>query len=273
MSNKLGSIVVFASDNILLSIFVNLSMVGLYSNYTLIINSLTSLIQKVLGTVTASVGNLSVESPERGFHIYKSLNFYLTMLTFFVAPQLLTVLRPLVTWWLGSDYVLAQYVVLLIVVNFVLQVSRLPSLTYIDAYGLQWVQKWKSVIEAILNILFSLVALKIFNLGLAGILWGTILSTLLFVSWYEPYIVLKYAFKMSMRLRIKNILLILFEKVWCIVPTVIAWHMMHYVSGTGIISIIKLIFLNSLIILIVFILMFFKHKEVHNIRNLLMKKR
>lgn len=273
MSNKLGSIVVFASDNILLSIFVNLSMVGLYSNYTLIMNSLTSLIQKVLGTVTASVGNLSVESPERGFHIYKSLNFYLTMLTFFVAPQLLTVLRPLVTWWLGSNYVLSQYVVLLIVANFVLQVSRLSSLTYIDAYGLQWVQKWKSVIEAILNILFSLIALKIFNLGLAGILWGTILSTLLFVSWYEPYIVLKYAFNMSLRLRIKNIVLTLFEKVWCIVPTVIAWHMMHYVNGTGIISIIKLIFLNSLIILIVFTLIFFKHKEVHNIRNLLMKKR
>lgn len=46
ISNKLGSIVVFASDNIILSMFVNLSTVGLYSNYTMILSSITGLIQK-----------------------------------------------------------------------------------------------------------------------------------------------------------------------------------------------------------------------------------
>lgn len=262
MSNKLGTIIVFSSDNILLSIFVNLSMVGVYSNYALVINGITGLVRKVLSTITASVGNLSLESPERGLKFFKSLNFYLTVITFFGAPQLLTILRPFINWWVGPNYVLSQYTVLLIVVNFVLQISRLPALTYIDAYGLQWVQKWKSVAESILNIVFSLVALKIFNLGLVGILLGTILSTLLFVLWYEPHIVLRYAFKVTGKQQIKQILLIFVEKVWLVVPTIITWVAMHYMNSDGMVLLLRLVTVNFLILCVVFVIIFGRKREV-----------
>lgn len=273
MSNKIGSIIVFASDNILLSLFVNLSMVGLYSNYTLVMNSLTNIIQKVLSTITASIGNLSVESPDKGFQIFKKLNFYLTVLTFFVAPQLLTAFRPLIEWWLGESYVLSQYIVLLIVINFVLQISRLPALTYIDAYGLQWVQKWKSVFEVILNIVFSLTALKVFNLGLVGILLGTILSTLLFVLWYEPHIVLRYAFKITGRQQLKQISLILLEKVWLVIPTILTWVFMHYVQSDGIVLLLQVVIVNLLIISVVFVILFTRTKYVQNLVRVLMAKK
>ena len=271
LSNKMGSIVVFASDNILLSLFVNLSMVGLYSNYTMILNSLTGLIQKVLGTLTASVGNLAVKEPEKGLRIFKQLNFYLTLIAFFVAPQLLTLLRPLVALWIGNEYILSQYIVLLIVINFVLQISRLPSLTYIDAYGLQWVQKWKSVIEAILNIVLSLIALKIFNLGLVGILIGTIGSTALFVLWYEPLIVFKYAFLLSKINQFKYLTKILFEKLWLILPTVLSWLLIHLISGTGITIILKLILINLAVSVILFLIFFLKRPEIKYIVNLMHK--
>lgn len=143
--------------------------------------------------MTASVGNLSIESLEKSKAFYKKINFIITIIAFFVAPQLLTLLRPLVSLWIGEKFVLSQYVVLLIVINFVLQISRYPSLMYIDAYGLQWVQKWKSPIEAILNIVFSLIAILVFDLGLAGVILSTILSTALFVLWYEPFVVVRYA--------------------------------------------------------------------------------
>ncbi|MBZ5963219.1 lipopolysaccharide biosynthesis protein [Leuconostoc gasicomitatum] len=268
LSNKMGSIVVFASDNILLSLFVNLSMVGLYSNYTMILNSLTGLVQKILGTLTASVGNLAVKAPEKGLSIFKQLNFYLTLIAFFIAPQLLTLLRPLVELWIGSEYVLSQYIVLLIVINFVLQISRLPSLTYIDAYGLQWIQKWKSVVEAILNIFFSLIALKVFELGLMGILLGTIGSTALFVLWYEPYIVFKYAFFLSRADQFKYLIKLLIEKLWLILPTIVTWIVMHFISGTGMIILVKLSLINFALSCILFMLFFRKRPEIKYIVNL-----
>lgn len=271
LSNKLGSIVVFASDNILLSLFVNLSIVGLYSNYTMILNSLSGLIQKVLGTLTASVGNLAVKNPEKGLKVFKQLNFYLTIIAFFVAPQLLTLFRPLIEFWIGSKYVLSQYIVLLIVINFILQISRLPALTYIDAYGLQWVQKWKSVIEAILNIMLSLVALKIFNLGLVGILMGTIGSTALFVLWYEPFIVFRYAFQLSKVDQIRHLIKILFEKLWLILPIVISWVCMHFISGTGILIILKLMLINLAIGIGLFFILFWRRSEIRYIFKLIHK--
>lgn len=273
MSNKLGSIVVFASDNILLSIFVNLSMVGVYSNYTMIMNSITGLIQKVLGTITASVGNLSVESPTGGLRIFKKINFYITIIIFFGAPQLFSVLRPLIRIWVGEKFVLSQYIVLLIVINFVLQISRLPALTYIDAYGLQWIQKWKSVIEAFLNLLFSLVALKVFNLGLIGILLGTICSTVLFVSWYEPFIVMKHGFRLNRNQQLKQLSLVLLEKMLVIFPTVLIWSITHYVHGEGILFLFQLVIINFLISSVLFFLMFSRKKEFRELLVLVRKNK
>ncbi|HCN55711.1 lipopolysaccharide biosynthesis protein [Leuconostoc citreum] len=256
VSNKLGGIVVFASDNIIISMFVNLASVGLYSNYTMVLNSFTGLIQKVLGTLTSSIGNLSIESPEKSKRVFENLNLIVTGVSFLVAPQLLVLLRPLISFWLGERYILSQYIVLLIVINFVLQLSRYPSLMYIDAYGLQWIQKWKSLIEAVLNIAFSLICLIVFNLGLAGVIIGTILSTGLFVLWYEPFIVAKYALKMSKIGQFKIVSGILIDKLWLIVPTLLVWFVMHFLSGNGLIFLIQLFSINFFLVLLTLLMVY-----------------
>lgn len=269
LSNKLGTIVVFASDNILLSMFVNLSMVGLYSNYTLIINSITSLVQKVMGTLTASIGFVSIENPNKGIGIFHKLNFNMLTISFFVAPQLFILLRPLVILWLGEKYVLSQLVVILIVINFVIQISRSPSLIYIDAYGLQWIQKWKSVIESILNIVFSLIGLIVFNLGLVGILLGTILSTILFVLWYEPYIVFKYALNTNGTKLFIEVFKFLIEKIWIILPIFFAYCLTKVISGQGIIYIFELGIMNFVSSVVIYFILFYRKIKFRYVLSLL----
>lgn len=268
LSNKLGSIVVFASDNILLSVFVNLNMVGLYSNYTLIMNSALGLLQKVFATITATIGNIAIKSPERGFEVFKQLNFYITVIAFFVSPQLFILLRPVISLWLGDQYVLSQYIVMLIIINFVLQVSRIPSLMYIDAYGLQWIQRWKSVIESILNIVLSMILLTIFHLGLRGVLLGTIGSTLFFVTWFEPYIVLKNSLKQKSIPMVVTLCKILLEKMTLGVPILTAWLSSHLITGTGFRIIVILSLTNALISLFWFLVMFWYRKEFRNLKQL-----
>ena len=62
LSSQIGAIVVLGSDNILISMFVGLSAVGLYSNYTLITNAVKSLLQQVTNSITSSIGNLLTDS-------------------------------------------------------------------------------------------------------------------------------------------------------------------------------------------------------------------
>ena len=241
LSNKIGSMVVFASDNILLSIFVNLSTVGLYSNYTMITNNLTGLVNKMIQPVTASIGSMIQHSNNEVVKFFKRFNLVIYSLPLFIAPQLFILLRPFIQWWLGNNYVLSQEVTLLIVINLTIQIFRLPSLTFIDAYGLQWVPKWKSIFESAINLILSLVFLIHFNLGLKGILLGTIISTLITVSWYEPYIVLKYGIKVKVEHYIFDYIR---GALGVIIATIVVWIVTHSLVGNGIMFILLLLIIN-----------------------------
>lgn len=61
--HRIGTFVVTGSDNIIISTLPNLVLkyVGIYSNYSMIINQLYSIVNQMFNSLTASVGNLLVE--------------------------------------------------------------------------------------------------------------------------------------------------------------------------------------------------------------------
>ena len=67
-------------------------------------------------------------------------------------------------------------------------------------------QNKKVIAEILLNIFLSLYFLMVLDLGVAGILLGTIGSTILTCSWYEPYSVFKYGLKSSSKEYFKTML-------------------------------------------------------------------
>lgn len=74
--HKIGGVIVNSTDNILISKFVGITSVGLYSNYYLIIGALNLLIGQSFSALTASVGNLNaVESKEKSYNTYKLILF------------------------------------------------------------------------------------------------------------------------------------------------------------------------------------------------------
>lgn len=261
LSNKIGSMVVFASDNILISIFLNLSTVGLYANYTMITNNLSGLVNRMIQPMTASIGKMKELSNEKVLDFFEKFNFIVYSIPLFIVPQLFVLLRPFIEWWIGEKYVLTQSITILIVANLTLQIFRLPSLTFIDAYGLQWVQKWKSIFESAVNIALSLFFLIFFNLGLKGILLGTIISTLITVSWYEPYIVFKHGLKKRVRGYIFNYIRGL---VGVSLALGISWFITRELFGSGLLFLFELFFINLFVSIVVLFIV--------NIRNNVFKK-
>ena len=55
------------TDNILISAFVSLTAVGVYSNYSLIIVSVQNLCKQVTNSITASIGNFCCIQTEKRF--------------------------------------------------------------------------------------------------------------------------------------------------------------------------------------------------------------
>ena len=84
---------------------------------------------------------------------------------------------------------------MVIIINFYLYQIRRTVLTYRDAYGLFWYDRYKALIEAFINLLVSVILG--WRIGLIGIFIGTIISTLLTSIWIEPYVLFKYGFNHS----------------------------------------------------------------------------
>jgi O-antigen/teichoic acid export membrane protein len=196
MAHKLGGVVVLSTDNVIISKFVGLTWVGMYSNYLLIIYGLNVVIGQVFSSITASVGNLGVKETDNKkksiFNVVLFMNFWIYS---FSSICLIVLINPFINIWIGKEYMLDIYTVLIIIFNFYLTGMRKAVLTFKDAMGLYWQDRYKPIFEVIINLTFALILVRSF--GLIGVLIGTTISTLATCFWVEPYILYKYGFKSS----------------------------------------------------------------------------
>lgn len=200
ISSKIGFIVVTGTDNILISKFIGLTIVGLYSNYALILNSIISLLGQVFGAVIASFGNLGVterDNKEKQIGLFNQFVYYNALIVFFIALVAYAFFPPFIKLWLGHGYQLPQSTLIIIILNFVFAQFR-PSLYMINAYGLFWGYRIKSIVEAVVNFGLSLALVKFTSLGINGVLLGTIIGNVLVNSWWDPLILYRGAYETSM---------------------------------------------------------------------------
>ncbi|CAK1254361.1 Membrane protein involved in the export of O-antigen and teichoic acid (RfbX) [Fructobacillus cardui] len=198
-ASRIGDIVVNGTDNILIAAFINLSTVGLYSNYQLIISAIQQILYSVSTALTATIGNIAVgqTSKDEGADLFFRHQFANYTITFFVSALLLGELPTFIRLWIGSSFLLPDYVDVLMVGIFVINILRYSGLSFIDAYGLSYEQRAKPILEAIFNLLFSILFLKVFDLGILGILLATMITSLFIATVYEAYVVFYYGFNRS----------------------------------------------------------------------------
>lgn len=194
MLHKIGNVVVFASDNIIISKFVGLHAVGLYSNYILVRSPVNSIMNRIFDSILASLGNLVVSSDKVHSRIvFDRLLFFNVWLYGFCSCWYLCVIQPFIELWIGETYKLPDIVIAVMTLNFYLTGIRKAVLSFRNAIGLFWNDRKKPVIESILNIVFSIpLAIKY---GIIGVVLGTILSTLVLPFWYEAWILFKNYFE------------------------------------------------------------------------------
>lgn len=193
-AHRVGGVVVNGTDNLIMAKCVSVVSVGLYSNYYLIKNTLISVITLMFQSVTSSIGNLGAETEDtvRKENVFNVLNFIGAWIFGFCSICLYILYNPFVTLWLGEAYLFDMKIVAIIVVNFYMLGMRQPVLTERDALGIFWYDRYKPIFESVINLGFSIpLALKF---GIAGVLLGTLISTVTTSLWVEPYVLFKYGF-------------------------------------------------------------------------------
>jgi O-antigen/teichoic acid export membrane protein len=194
IAHKLGGVVVTSTDSLIISKFVGLVGVGLYSNYQLITNALNIVVLQIFNSITASVGNLgATESNEKSrliFNVVFFLNFWIFS---FISVSLAVLVNPFIELWIGKDFLLNENIVIIIILNFYLTGMRKGVLTFRDALGIYWYDRHKPIFEIIVNLVATLILVK--QLGMLGVFIGTTISTLTTCFWVEPYVLYRFGFK------------------------------------------------------------------------------
>ena len=192
--HKLGSVIVNSTDNIIISKYVGIVEVGIYSNYYMVTNALIIVTYQIFDAIVASVGNLGTTKDLKKLNEIFNNTFLLNFWVFGVlSTTMCIVFNDFITIWLGQQYTFNIYVIYVIVLSFYLRGMRKSCITFRDALGIFWYDRYKPIFECAINLILSIILAK--RIGVLGIFIATIISTVTTSLWIEPYVLYKYGLK------------------------------------------------------------------------------
>lgn len=169
---QLSGKITTSTDNVLISMLVNTIEVGIYANYTMVINALTMVVEQISSAVSGSVGNLVATAEAK--HIDEVLNrmtFIMFAIGAFLAVPLYCLINKFVTIWLGEEYLLNMLIVAVCSFNFFMMSMRVPLWRMLNVSGLFAKDKYISIAGSVTNLIVSVILGKM--TGTLGILIGT----------------------------------------------------------------------------------------------------
>ena len=210
MMHKIGDVIVNNTDNLLISSFVGITSVGCYSNYYLLIGSVQQVLNETFQGITASVGNLGATSDSQKVRkIFASVFLLNHWLFCFAAICLFELLNPFVQLSFGAQYLFTADIVLMLCINFYVRGITRSCLIFRNSLGLFWYDRYKSIAEAAINLVASIILALRF--GTLGIFIGTFISTVTTSLWVEPFVLYKYHFNVPVSGYYKKLLAYIIE--------------------------------------------------------------
>lgn len=256
--HKLGNVIVNATDNLILSKILGLVSVGLFSNYELILTNVKSIFVKVFNALNASVGNLTVASDKKHSEdVLDSLVILAYLIMNTLVTGLFVLFQDFIVLWIGEEYLLSTFSVGIILLNFYISNMRIPVMTFRNATGTFWNDRYKPLFESVVNLVISIPLT--YALGVAGVKLGTILSTLLVAFWVEAYVLYKHYFQKSVLPYLLKQAKLLALTIFC---TALAWGICSFINGTTIVGFAIKGFISLFVPIGVNLAFFWRSKEI-----------
>ena len=191
--HKIKDFALIKSDELFIFFFVSLKMVAYYGNYMIVISKLISLFSAVTGSVGASVGNLVAEgNKEKMIKVFWEITTIHHTISAILCFSLYAFLEPFISHWLGSEYIMDNRILILLIIFVYITNSRKSVDNFNYAHGL-YADVWSAWAELIINVSITIIAgLK---WGIIGILLGKIISLLAIVVFWKPYYLFTSGFK------------------------------------------------------------------------------
>ena len=190
--HKIGGLIVFNTDLILISKLVSIETVGIYASYMMIFQILKTIINILYSIITPKIGKYVATHSE--LYIYKN---FLRQNILFICFGLILIfptfklIDSFIFLWLGQQFQLEKITIILLCINCYIDLVRWLLEAYKGGAGF-FDDIYSPMLESIINLVFSII-LGI-KYGLDGIIMGTIISNILVIMIYKPILVFKRCF-------------------------------------------------------------------------------
>ena len=194
--HKIGTLLVNTVDSLVISFFVGVVTLGIYSNYSTIATSVMGILTIIFTSITSVLGHLYVEAGKETTKKYCELFHYLNFVlgvVFFLGYY--AIIDDLIGILFSPDLIADRSISIVVAVNAFVQFIRRSVLTFKDATGTFYNDRWKPLAEGVANLALSILFVN--WLGVTGVIVATIVTNLLICHTIEPYALYKNAFDSS----------------------------------------------------------------------------
>lgn len=168
------------TDSLIVSSLINVLVAGLYVNYNLIFTQVNKIITNTFYSIGASIGNLVAENNKEKIKIiFLNLEYLCFFAANFCVVCFVFLTEPFIKIWIGIEYLLPIYILLILVFNFYTNIHRQPINYFLTGNGMYKEMIKPLFIESMLNLLISIILAK--KIGLSGVFIGTAVSAI--VGW------------------------------------------------------------------------------------------
>lgn len=211
--NKIGVTIITASDNIVISSFLGLTVLGIYDSYYYVFSMIYSIFAIVHSAVTPSIGNHIVkESIDKNYTLFNHLLLINNWAVSLVSISIFCLYKPFIQLWLGVENSFDDFFSLIMAIYLYFWLYRFCVLLFKNAQGLWWPDRYRALVEAIFNLTLNLIFVKI--IGIYGIMLSTLISSLIISVPWETHVLFSAYFKKSVKsyykLFLKNFVVLLF---------------------------------------------------------------
>ena len=202
--SRIGAVVYYGTDSIIISIYRGSLLAGYLSNYTLITGYLNIIISQLLSSVQATFGNY-INSGNSVYQQRKMTDHYFLANYFmgnFCMICFIFLVQPFVSLYFGQKLLLPFSTAVWLGVNFLLTtLIQLPSQVF-TIYKLFRYDRPIIIVSTLLNVFISVLLVK--KLGVDGVLIGTFITSLIYL-FSRFYAIAKYVFKVNYLYYLKKV--------------------------------------------------------------------
>ncbi len=183
--HRISTVIILEIQPLIMFAFSSLTAIAYYGNYIATIGTAKNVIKTAFSSTQAGIGNLIASNDKpRIWRVFWEL--YDSRMCMATAALLVLgfVADPFISVWLSPDYLLGPVVLLLVVIQSWVAITRTTVDNYIAGFGM-FQDTWAPLTEAAIYLGGAFVFGYFW--GIAGVLMGGVLSNIIIICIWKPY--------------------------------------------------------------------------------------